>query len=77
MLLFQFHTVGDPNLSSIPYRSVPYRFPLEYLSRSRSQSARRTVFSLNSPFFNSYKSVSASRTVVKNWAFCKKRKAYR
>jgi hypothetical protein len=43
-------TIGDPNLSPIPYRSVayrtvPYRFPLQFLSRSRSLSARRTVFS--------------------------------
>jgi hypothetical protein len=42
-------TVGDPNLSSIPYRtvayrSVQYRIPLQFLSRSRSLSARRTVF---------------------------------
>jgi hypothetical protein len=37
------NTGGDPNLSLIPYRSVPYRFPLEFLSRSRSLSARRTV----------------------------------
>jgi hypothetical protein len=41
---FLTHTVGDPNLSPIPYRTVSYHFPLEYLSRSRSLSARRTVF---------------------------------
>jgi hypothetical protein len=27
------------------YRTAPYRFPLEYLSRSRSLSAKRSVFS--------------------------------
>jgi hypothetical protein len=46
----RIRTIGDPNLSPIPYRSVayrtvPYRFPLQFLSRSRSLSARRTVFS--------------------------------
>jgi hypothetical protein len=38
------HTVGAPNLYPILYRTVPYRFPLQFLSRSRSLSARRTVF---------------------------------
>ena len=37
-------TVGSPNLSTTPYRTVPYRFPLQFFSRSRSLSARRTVF---------------------------------
>jgi hypothetical protein len=37
--------VGSPNLSTTPYRTVSYRFPLQFLSRSRSLSARRTVFS--------------------------------
>jgi hypothetical protein len=46
----RIRTIGDPNLSpipyrSVPYRTVPYRFPLQFLSRSRSLSARRTVFS--------------------------------
>jgi hypothetical protein len=99
---------NNPNLSSITYRTVPYRFPLEHFLRSRSISARRTVFlpkihrcsakkfkSANRTVFkiktalafqliyfksanrsaiflkqiNSKKSVSAIRTVVKNWAF--------
>jgi hypothetical protein len=38
------YTVGSPILSTTPYRTVPYRFPLQFLSRSRSLSARRTVF---------------------------------
>jgi hypothetical protein len=29
---------------TVLYRTVPYRFPLQFLSRSRSLSARRTVF---------------------------------
>jgi hypothetical protein len=29
---------------TVAYRTVPYRFPLQFLSRSRSLSARRTVF---------------------------------
>jgi hypothetical protein len=29
---------------TVPYRTVPYRFPFEHFSRSRSLSARRTVF---------------------------------
>jgi hypothetical protein len=53
------NTAGSPILSTtpyrtvpyrtvphrtVPYRTVPYRFPLQLLSRSRSLSARRTVF---------------------------------
>jgi hypothetical protein len=30
--------------NTVPYCTVPYRFPLQFLSRSRSLSARRTVF---------------------------------
>jgi hypothetical protein len=30
---------------TVPYRTVPYRFPLQFLSRSRSLSAKRSVFS--------------------------------
>jgi len=41
--MFINDTVGAPNLSTTPYRTVPYRFPLEFLSRSRSLCARRTV----------------------------------
>ena len=38
------NTVRAPNLSTTPYRTVPYRFPLQFLSHSRSLGARRTVF---------------------------------
>jgi hypothetical protein len=31
--------------SSVPYRTVSYRFPLQFLSRSQSLNVRRTVFS--------------------------------
>jgi hypothetical protein len=36
-----YRTVPYP---TVPYRTVTYRFPLQFLSRSRSLSARRTVF---------------------------------
>jgi hypothetical protein len=42
--LILIYTEGSPILSTTPYRTVPYRFSLQFLSRSRSLSARRTVF---------------------------------
>jgi hypothetical protein len=52
-------------LNTGAYRTVPYRFPLEYLSRSRSLSARRTVFLPKILRFSIKKFKSANRTVFK------------
>jgi hypothetical protein len=63
------NTVGSPILSKIPYRTVPYRFPLEYFSCSRSLSARRPVFLPKIHRFYAQKVKSANRTVFKIMEF--------
>jgi hypothetical protein len=53
-----------------PYRTLPYRIRLEFLSRSRSLCARRTVVLPKILRFSAKKAISANRTVFSRVGDC-------
>jgi hypothetical protein len=62
-VIINHFTAGDPN--TVAYRTVSFRFPIQFFSRSRSLGAIRSVFSAQNSPFSAKKVKSANRTVFK------------